>query len=316
MNLFLPGVCSVCNTETVITNDQQYHCIQCMVKAYCAKKNKVVDIDILKRFFFYHAQNDLKCYDNGVDYASRVLNAHDYCIRHNVFRSGMNYVKPIGWNVNMVYHERNGDLCQDHVRQLLRTVKNSSISLPLLEELKLQRYEIYKTSHKRFSDHPKVGRNEFVDYKFMVYYPQSRIVFQYQKKGNEAWYFCFEPIQKLFKIEFDISRETLLSTFTDVNTSIELLNEQGIVRFPTIESASFVHDLQSQVFDLGFFHNCRYIHFIDLQILHSHFINVEREKLFYLSFVHGSMNKIYFDDVVYEIKKFLDFSREKKKISL
>ena len=206
MNLFLPGICRSCNTETIITNDQQYYCLQCMVKAYNDKK---VDIDILREFCFYHAQSDLKCYDNGVDYASRVLNAHDYCIRHNVFRSGMNYVKPIGWNVNMVYHERNGDLCQDHVRQLLRIVKNSSISLPLLEELKLQRYEIYKTSHKRF-------RNEFVDYKFMVYYPQSRIVFQYQKKGNEAWYFYFEPIQKLFKIEFDISRETLLSTFTDV----------------------------------------------------------------------------------------------------
>ena len=314
MNLFLPGICHICDMETIITCDQRY-CLHCMANAYL---NKKVDIDILKKFFFYHAQTDLKCYDNGVDYGSRVQNAHDYCIQHSVFHSGMNYVKPVGWNVNMVYYERNGDLCQDHVRQLLRTVKNSSssVSLPLLEELKLQRYEIYKTSHTSFSNNPKVGRNKSVDNKFMVYYPQSRILFQYQKKGNEAWYFCFEPIQKLFKIEFDISRETLLSTFTNVNTSIELLNEHGIVRFPTIGSVSFVNVLQSQVFDVGYFHNCRYVHFIDMQILHTYFTHLEREKLFYLSFIHGSMNRIYYNDVVYEIKKFLDFSQEKKKISL
>lgn len=318
MNLFLPGECCICDTETVITRttDQRYHCLQCMVHTYCEKPNEEVDMDTLQQFFFHHAQNDLKCYDNGLDYASRVQNAYDYCIRYNVFQTGMNYIKPIGWDVNMVYYERDGTLSPSRMYGLLHQIQDTRISLPLLQELNVQRYEIYKTSHSRISYDHKVGKIKSVYHRFMVYYPQSRIVFQYQKQDIEAWYFCHERIQKLFNIEFDISRETLLGRYTTVDTSIQLLNQKGIVHFPKIGTTTFVHDLQSQVFDLDYFHNCRYIHFMDMQILHTHFTNVEREKLFYLSFVHGSMNKIYFDDVVYEIKKFLDFSREKKKISL
>ncbi len=316
MNSFLPGVCDICDTETIITKikDQQYHCLECMVHTFYNQRNEVVDMDTLKHFFFYHAQNELKCYDNGVDYASRVQNAYDYCTRYNVFH--MNYIKPIGWDVNMVYYEKNGTLSPSRIYGLLHQIQDTRMSLPLLQELNVQRYEIYKTSHSILGYTPKVGKIKSVYHRFMVYYPQSRIVFQYREHEIEAWYFCHEPIQKLFKIEFDISRETLLCRYTTEDTSIQLLNEKGIVHFPMIGTTTVAYDLQSQVFDLDYFHNCRYIHFMDMQILHTHFTNVEREKLFYLSFVHGSMNKIYFDDIVYEIKKFLDFSREKKKISL